>query len=179
MSKPGQTKFDQIFLEYYDILYQYGMKVIQDDYIVQECIQELFLYLYEKKTDIDTIKYIKSYLIKSVRRRLIEKQKASKKQIELTAIYFKLTDFQADEEEDIKKKQELITLLNQLPWGQREVICLKFFNNLSGKEIAEIMNIKPQVVSNIIYKTLKKIRDTIGQLPLLSITVSYWVSFFL
>ena len=51
-------------------------------------------------------------------------------------------------ESALQMADQLHTLLNQLPRRQKEVIYLKYFNDLSREEIAAIMHIAPQTVSN-------------------------------
>lgn len=170
-----QQEFEQIFLQYHAVLLHYGVSIISNEALIEDCIQELFIHLYEKKIDLKSIKNLKAYFFTALRRRILEKIKKNQ------SIYLNLptnqTDIQFSQElyiitqETTDQKHELLnTYLNQLPWRQKEAIYLKFFNNLSAKEIADIMGITTQVVSNTVYKALKKLRamNTINIMPLLS-----------
>ena len=44
-----EEAFRQLYNEYSDLLYGYGMKIAGDDDLVTESIQSLFVYLYEKR----------------------------------------------------------------------------------------------------------------------------------
>lgn len=44
-----EEAFRQLYNEYSDLLYGYGMKIAGDDNLVTESIQSLFVYLYEKR----------------------------------------------------------------------------------------------------------------------------------
>ena len=44
-----EEAFRQLYSEYSDLLYGYGMKIVGDDDLVTESIQSLFVYLYEKR----------------------------------------------------------------------------------------------------------------------------------
>ncbi|MEM8523267.1 MAG: sigma-70 family RNA polymerase sigma factor [Bacteroidota bacterium] len=83
------------------------------------------------------------------------------------------------EEEEAQKHHLLEQVLNELPTRQREVIYLKYYNNLSSKEIAEVMEISQQGVLNTLYKAFKKLRSNI-KLQVLSNVISliyllfYW-----
>ncbi len=48
--------------------------------------------------------------------------------------------------------------IDMLPCRQKEVIYLKFFEELRRDEIAEAMNINPQTVSNLLQMALKRLR---------------------
>jgi RNA polymerase sigma factor (sigma-70 family) len=52
--------------------------------------------------------------------------------------------------------------LPKLGIQQREIVCLRFFNDLSNKEIAQILNIREQTVKNVLGKSLRKLRSIIN-----------------
>ena len=162
-------------MQYHAVLLHYGVSIIKDNALVEDCIQELFVHLYEKKIVLKDIKNLRAYLFISLRRRILEKIKKNRSTdlvlpINQTDIQFSQELFLTSEETSEQKIALLNTYLNQLPWRQKEAIYLKFFNNLSAKEIADIMGITTQVVSNTVYKALKKLRamNTINIMPLLS-----------
>ena len=163
MSEKEEKLFNEVFLHFYPMLLNFGSKILTQEHLVEETIQDLFLYIYEKDIKLSTIKNLKAYLFKAFRRKLLLKKKAAS-QINLpltisTDIQFFTNDFLHENEQQKRKNEQLSQLLNELPWRQREAIYLKYFNDLSTKEIAEIMGIQPQVVSNTIYKALKKMKS--------------------
>ena len=158
-------EFDQLFLQHYSLLVHFGKKLTTEEYVLEECIQELFIYLYEKEIDLSAIQHKKAYLFTALRRRILDRNKQAANAATLpsfnpTAIQFSSEDFLVQQEENQQRNKFIATALNNLPWRQREAIYLRFFNNLSAKEIAEVMGITTQVVSNTIYKAIKKIRNT-------------------
>jgi RNA polymerase sigma factor (sigma-70 family) len=50
-------------------------------------------------------------------------------------------------------------LLNKLPKRQREVLYLRFYQNLERTEIAEIMGVNEQSVSNNLQSAFKNFKD--------------------
>jgi len=118
----------------------------------------MFLYIYEKEIKLATIHSLKAYLFTSFRRRLLSKKSLLNYEDLSTNIEFSSQDFVQEKENQNRQNQKLTAMLNNLPWRQREAIYLKYFNRLTIKEISEIMEIKPQVVSNTIYKALKKMK---------------------
>jgi len=163
MSEKEKRLFNEVFLQFYPILYGYGKRIISDDYLIEESIQELFLYIYQKKIDLANIKNLNAYLLPSFRRKILLRKKLEQNTLIATDILFKDGDFVTSNGKSQQNKK-LIEMLNELPWRQREAIYLKYFNNLSGKEIAEIMGIQTQVVANMVYKALKKLRKSSDKL---------------
>jgi RNA polymerase sigma factor (sigma-70 family) len=87
---------------------------------------------------------------------------------DLQAISYLFVEADFHLEED-QQRQSLAKALNSLPWQQREAIYLRYYNNLSTREIAEIMGIANQTVLNTLYLALKKIKNSFT-LPELVIT---------
>jgi RNA polymerase sigma-70 factor (ECF subfamily) len=71
-------------------------------------------------------------------------------------------------------KQKVFNALNELSPRQREIIYLKFHQNLSYDEISEIMHINYQAARNLIYQSIKMLKKIIAvSLFLLSLSASY------
>lgn len=167
MTKKEERLFNEVFLKYYPMLSAFGRKIVADPHLVEETIQDLFVYIFEKKVDLSSIHNLKAYLFTSFRRRILKEKKKELTTELITDIHYLPEDFQYDNDLQLQRNQALAKMLNALPWRQREAVFLKYFNNLSAKEVAEIMDIQSQVVSNTIYKALKKMKEMAGSWPIL------------
>ena len=154
-----------LFMRHYDFLKHYGLRIAPSPEIVEECIQELFLYIFEASGRLGEIKQVKVYLFRSLRRRIIEKLNREKRLrgpdkelAALTAIQFSYEDVYWEKEGQQHLQEALAHALNDLPWRQREAIYLRYYNGLRTKEIAEIMGVANQTILNTLYQALKKIR---------------------
>jgi len=154
-----------LFLNYYDYLLHYGIRINNNETIVEECIQELFLYIFEASDRLGTVSNVKAYLFSALRRRILHKLKKEKGQLLQEYLIPNRTNIQFSAEELLIRKEEqnlpstiLLDTLNNLPWRQREAIYLRYYNGLSTKEIATIMGIANQTVLNTIYQGLNKMR---------------------
>ena len=58
-----------------------------------------------------------------------------------------------------ERENDLMLALNQLPKKHRQVLVLKFYNELSAKQIANKLHVTPGHVDNISAKAYKKIRE--------------------
>lgn len=170
VSEKEQKEFERFFLQYHPILYHFGMNIVPQEQLVEDCIQELFIHIYEKGITLSGITNLKAYLFTALRRRVLEKKKKESR-LTNTSIT-KETDIQFSDEflllqqEEVAGKEQLLKRsLNDLPWRQKEAVYLKFFNGLSAKEIAEIMGITSQVVTNTVYKAIKKLKTIASNSP--------------
>ena len=154
-----------LFLRYYDYLLHYGSRIGPYETIVEECIQDLFLHLFESGRRFGEVRNVKAYLFKALRRRVVEKVRAIDKQKERERLHsarsdvqFSVTDLEAEQEAKSEMHEALVQALNQLSWRQREAVYLRYYNRLSTKEIAEVMGVANQTVLNTLHQALKKIR---------------------
>jgi len=157
-----KNAFSQLFKLYYTDLKAYGIKIAGQEAYAKEAIQLLFIKIWEKRNTLNEVTSVKSYLLSAYRRTLIDLLQAEKKQHLLkentpsfTIAPSELKIFQQD-----KKAQaiRLTALLNQLPAKQKEIIYLRFYNQLSYLEIAEIIDLNYQSVRNYSVKAIKFLR---------------------
>jgi RNA polymerase sigma-70 factor (ECF subfamily) len=74
----------------------------------------------------------------------------------------------ASPDEDMANRESadwLIRLLDELTPNQREVIRLKFQNDLSYKEIADVTGLSSTNVGFLLHVGLKKLRDLLRDAP--------------
>lgn len=159
----------ELYLKYYNHLNHYGIRINNQNELVEECIQELFLYIYEAHERLGMIKNVKAYLFISLRRRILEKLKTQRKKRETeysiahrTNIQFSVDEIIFSETDYLNNNTEaLLDALNNLPWRQREAIYLRYYNKLSTNEIAQIMGSANQTILNTIHQALKKLRSNL------------------
>jgi len=155
-----------IYYTYFEFLYNYGLSLYNSKAFIKDCIQELFFELISKLSSLGATDNIKLYLLVSLRRKVFEKLKKQGvynfSDVE-DPVYEKESDFSPEEkiindeeEEDIKKV--LSSLMNGLPYREKEVLYLKFYQALSYKEITEIMDINYESARKLVYRALSSLR---------------------
>lgn len=164
--KGDKKAFTQVFDKYYDELYNYGLKLVNQNYIVEDSLQELFLKLWKNKEKLKPVASLKPYLFKSFRYQLIDNINYSKRfenleeqSQEIFDIEFSAEDFFITHQTEKENREKLTNALNQLTKNQREAIYLRFFENLGFEEIAVILSINVQSVRNSIHRGMKTLRD--------------------
>lgn len=166
--KKGDRKaFEIIYNEHIDFLYGYGKNVTSNTELVEDAIQDLFLYLLSKREEIITPNYVRFYLLRAYKRILITKIKHEKPyavDIERAQFIFNFQfEFDAISKKQIEEKKiEMIeNLIDQLDSNKKEVIYLKFHGGLNYEEIADIVGIKPSSVKKLVYRTISSFREII------------------
>ncbi|WP_281637633.1 RNA polymerase sigma factor [Flavobacterium marginilacus] len=165
--KAGDEKaFSTLFEKYYSDLVRYGNSLCSYDDRVQDCVQDVFtdIWVYRESLSSDVI--IKAYLLSSVRKRIARLYQrdpffTKKKNTETTEFLFDFSIEQQliDDEITAEKVLQLNTLINNLPPRQKEALYLRYHQQLSVEQIAEIMSVNYQSASNILFRGIQKLRN--------------------
>lgn len=141
------------------------MKLNPDKDFVKDCIQDVFLDIYEHKSQLSIPKNINFYLFKALKRTLFRKLKKERKNDglnDLNQTYF-VTEYNIESEtidkEIEKRNKRIINLITkELTSKQQEILYLKFNKGFSYIEISEIVGIDHNSVRKQVYRAIKKLR---------------------
>ncbi|MET0637988.1 MAG: sigma-70 family RNA polymerase sigma factor [Chitinophagaceae bacterium] len=161
--------FLDLYKKYYHCLLFIGLKEMKDAQMVKDTIQQLFLYLWEKRETIESARNIRSYLITSFLRKLSldlkKKQRATGAQVTMGNSSM---DNQPNPEERLENKDQqfhLVKLLmgkiNELPNRQKELIMLKFYEGLNYGDIVRRTGLTHRTAYNKIHEALKKLKSSV------------------
>ena len=185
LKKGDRQALEFIFKTYYQPLHHYGLKICPNDTLIKDLLQDFFLYLYDHRKNLSDLDNIRPYLFASFRRRLLRHLKTdSSKQNSLKAAFSDKNYIQFSEEELLIANEEaaihkstLIQMLAKLPARQREVIYLRYYNDMNLKEIAGVMSISYQAVVNTTYKAFKTLREDAGLMKLIKLAPLFLTTF--
>jgi RNA polymerase sigma factor (sigma-70 family) len=151
---------------HYNKLYNYGTRFSQDKDFVRDCLQELFMELWERRAKLSKIQYIKPYLLTALRHKMINESFKLKrfKQYEelpfLSDVTEKPIELSIIElESSWENAMRLKTIISGLTSRQQEIIYLRFYQGLEFVEITQIMDMERQSVANLLHRSLREIRD--------------------
>lgn len=164
--KGNEQAFNLIFKKFYEELFYYGVKITGNRDLVQDEIQQLFIKLWERKQKLPEVHSVKAYLLKAFRRQIIDSLKKQQKRqviplnksIENNHYEFSMENSLINKQVSEERRKALQQAIEQLNPHQREILYLKFYNNLSYQEIAEVLAISYQTVRNYMSKALKLLR---------------------
>lgn len=167
-----RAAFSTIYRHYIQPLYNYGMKVAEDSDLVEDAIQELFIYLWKTRENLGETDSIKFYLFKSLRRRIITSQEESlrqaKKKISVgqgqESATYSHEQFLVSRQLEEDQHRQLHLSLQGLTKRQREAITLRFYDNLSFQEVAQVMSLNIKSTYNLVSKALDALKEKSGAL---------------
>ena len=158
------TAFSKLYNLHVNMLYNYGCKIKKDVELLKDCIQDVFIKIYNKRTELDTVTNFKSYIIISLKNKLCDE---SRKRINLSDIAVEELDVVSSdnvEKDYIDNEKELLDnvfvakILNQLSPRQRTAIVLYYIEEKKYEEICTLMDMNYQSVRNLIHRGISKLR---------------------
>ena len=161
--------FEKVMQEHFEALYQYGSKFSKDPEFVKDTIQDLFLYLWEHRTNLSDTPAVRPYLMASLRRMMhrvtlrTPYTETFEDQVQnVFHVEFSVEQRYIHSENSRALTQHLQAILNDLPARQKEVVYLKFYQGLSREQVSEVMGISPQTVSNLLQIAIKQLRQQVN-----------------
>lgn len=164
MKASGKKGFERLFKSCYKPFFAIGFRMTGNKELTKDTIQAFFLDLYEKQHQISNIENLSAYLATAFRRRIAKEaqklarlndQKSKSFTNENTPSYEDLL-IKMNEEEDQENK--LLRQISSLPAVQKEMLKMRFFEELSYKDIAEVTGKSPQTIYNQIHSAINKLK---------------------
>ncbi|MFT7033154.1 MAG: RNA polymerase sigma factor (sigma-70 family) [Cyclobacteriaceae bacterium] len=149
------------------VLYKYGNKFSSNGALVEDCIQDLFLTIWKNRENLNSTDSIKLYLLGALRKKLIRYSAQDQKH---QGLHQSVDDYSFDLEYDpqelefnvesgISNEKTIRLFLEKLSKRQKEAIYLKFYQDMDYKEISQVMELNYQSTRNLIYSSLKALKN--------------------
>ncbi len=151
--------FKMLYEQHIDDLLKFGKSLTANRDLVQDAIQSLFTYLWDKRSSINPPTHLKAYLLRSLRNNLLRDVKKARK----------ITDLCSEQQlqgeagipftnDDEYQHHRMQIAIQRLSIREREVIHLKYYQEIRNREISDIMDISYQSVANLLQRALKQIK---------------------
>lgn len=158
--------FTEIYKRYSSLLYIYAYKKLQDNESAKDIIQEIYVHLWNSRSNLNIQTTLSGYLYKAVLNRVLNVFR----HVAITQEYissFKEVADNAPAQTDYRiREKDLKSLIekeiNNLPEKMREIFQLRRQEYLSNKEIADRLNISEHTVATQIKRALKTLRGKLG-----------------
>ena len=147
-------------------LMNYGLKLTGDRDLTNDCITQILLRLWEKRDKLPLVENARSYLLTCLRRELFAVLKSNINHTEKCLSMQKDCDQAEPSYEDYIIQLQTDKILHQkvakaigkLTERERELLRMKFFEDMGYDEIAAHCCISKRTAYNIIYTSLKLLR---------------------
>ena len=159
--KGDKEAFSSLFRQHYESLVRYGCKFTNNTSVLEDAIQELFIELWQSRSS-TPVASVRAYLLKSLKYKLLKAYRQTRTTVPMTdtdgPFEWSHESFLIAGEEDADKKRRLLKALSALTARQKEIVYLKYYQNLSYDEVSEIMNINYQAARNLLYQAIRSLK---------------------
>jgi len=157
-----ESAFEEFVLRYRKEAVNFAVTILKDYYIAEDIVQDSFATFYVYRDRLKNYSTLKSYLFSIIHNKSVDYIRKNNK------IVFK--DYEATStispEEiiiDREKKQNFIRSFNKLDENQRNILYLYAFQQMTYKEIAEILNISLAKVKITIFRARKELKASYAE----------------
>lgn len=163
-AKLGEKEaFGKLYEIYMDRIYRYNFfRVGQDRFVAEDLTADVFVKAWEKLDKFDKGSF-QAWIYTIARNTIIDYMRTGKKhkQLDETVI-----DEKIDIEEEVHKKlgvEKILSCLDDLTEEQREIIILRFVNDMSYKDIAALLKKQEDAIRALQYRALKQLKKILKE----------------
>jgi RNA polymerase sigma-70 factor (ECF subfamily) len=157
----GQDKFTKNILPIVDKLFRFAFNITGNKEDAEDVVQDVLFNIWNKE-EWDGIKNLEAYCFRSVRNVALDKLALKENQVEEIPDNYE----PPLREDDIQKKledreqiEQLEKWMANLPEKQRAIFLLREFEELSYKEIADILTISEEQVKVNLFRLRRKLKE--------------------
>ncbi len=154
--------FAEIYGRYRAVLFAHAYKIIQDEDVAKDVVQELFTNIWMRRQDLQIRTTLSAYLYTSVRNRVLDyisHQNVEDRYLNSLSDFIEKGEWVTDEQMREKELSELIDKeIALLPTKMRQVFELSRFQEYSYNEIATELDISDKTVKKQVHNALQILR---------------------
>ncbi|MNJ87356.1 putative RNA polymerase sigma factor FecI [compost metagenome] len=149
----------------YPKLFIHASRMLNDNDLINDLLQDLFTKFWVNKEKIGLIKNVEGYFYRSTRSIVLnhirlEKQRESKMvRMPEPGIVSSTEDIIVSDESQRLTKRLVQSALNRLPAKQKEILNMRFYDELTYPQIAALLGIRYQSVINHVYRAVQSLRQ--------------------
>lgn len=158
-----------LYQRYFEILYRASLRITADRELVKDCIHDLFVTIWKNRDNLSQPNSVKAYLLSAIQRKLkrqttrLRSHQNDMEKIKTPPTSNCREDQLIEDQTEIEQKYIVDKALNSLTKREREAIYLKFYGNMSYKEVAEVMAIRVDSIYNLISKSIETLHGELNR----------------
>lgn len=153
--KGDDEAFLQLFQMYEADIYRMAYIYVKNETDALDVVQETAYRSFKKIKSLKKPEYFKTWLTKIAINCSLDVFRKNQKVIQLKPEYEEIIGI---EEEDIPLSLSLQDLVDGLNADEKNIVLLRFYQNLTFKEIAEVLDIPLGSAKSVLYRALKKLK---------------------
>ncbi|MEL6862810.1 MAG: RNA polymerase sigma factor [Bacteroidota bacterium] len=164
MIQGDRSAFEQLFVQTYTPLLLAGLRTHPHRDLVKDHLQDLFVEIWQKRERLREVQHPLAYLQQILRRKIIKSlNQPNAKAAPLVQSDQASPSYESlliQQQQTQEQKEKLKAAFNQLTNRQKEIIELRFFQDLSYEEIAEKTAAQKRTIYNQMHTALKILKKS-------------------
>lgn len=156
--------FEKVYNTYFDKIYSFVFNQCKSETVSEEVVQQVFVKLWEKRDrlsieyplEVQLYRMTKSLFIDELR-----KEAHRRKYLESLENKYCL-EYSNERLEQKDELESVFAIINKMPPKRKAIFMMSRVENLSYKEIAEILSVSPRTVENHISLAIKHLRQILA-----------------
>ena len=162
LQKGDVSALEELYQQYHPELYLYALKLTNSQDLAKDAIQDTFVAIWKYRSNLAKANSMRFYLLQALRNQCLKILKKRKRFLSIGPVSPEMT-IQPEElklkDTSRETKQKITQALNSLSNRQREIVYLKYYENLDYQEIAKLLSINYQSVVNHVHRAIVRLRD--------------------
>ncbi|HEY9560441.1 MAG TPA: RNA polymerase sigma-70 factor [Anseongella sp.] len=159
--------FTEIYDRYWGILYLHAWKMLRDETVAKDVVQEIFISLWIKSEVLKVTDSLNAYLFKAVRNKVLNLIRNNKVRTDYTGLFSLYIEKHRNTTLEHLHEKELLEAIEEgirsLPEKMRQVFELSRKEYLSHRQIAKQLNISEKTVKRQVSNALQILRTQINR----------------
>lgn len=157
-----------LYRAYYVSLINFGAKMTGNRELTSDCITQLLIRLWDKHAELPEVENVRSYLLTCFKHELLielkntDRIRCGNEQFmhEMPLKEMSYEEYLIQAQTDLDIKNDLVKAFALLTKREKQLLQMKFFEDLDYDEIAQRCNISKRTVYNVIHDGLKTLKAT-------------------
>jgi len=172
LQQGDHAAFHEIYERYSGVLYNFAFKKLQDEEEAKDAVQDIFITMWNRHSELTVHSSLSGYLFKSVSNRALSIFTHKKYEAAYIASFdsYLLSRQTPQADEQIREKDLQLIIereIDALPEKMREIFRLSRYEQLSHKEIGERLGVSELTSKTQVKRALRQLRMRLGLLTYL------------
>ncbi|HDL85013.1 MAG TPA: RNA polymerase sigma factor [Candidatus Acetothermia bacterium] len=157
VARKDEASFQRLYEEFATRIFRYALTLLRDHHLAEEVVQETMITVWSKASTYAGNSRVSTWIFGIARHKaydILNGEKKAGRATESRAIM-------DDPAPAIERQERVHAAMKGLPPDQREIVFLTFYENLSYKAIANLLEIPEGTVKSRMYHAKKKLAEAL------------------
>ena len=180
LKQGDERAFDRLFRKFYPSLCFFASRFVSVKGLAEEVVQDTMVKLWQRHGDFDSFNSVKAFLYISIKNACLDGAESEQRKLNRdTNWYMQQGQLEQGVEEHIIQSEVLMEIsqaIAMLPEQCRNIMRMSYEQGMSGKEIAEAMQITVSTVNNQKARGILLLRKILSVKGLATLTAIVWLN---